>query len=137
MPNEPIDSRTVLVDTSVWLGFIRGHAVAVSLMERLTHRHGAPGIAVCGTVLQEVMQGSRNERELAELRTRLSIWEFEPETPEDFDTAAGIYARLRWRGRTVPAQDCLVAAVALRTNRSLAAHDRHFDEISGLKLIKV
>lgn len=137
MPSAATADRPVLVDTSVWLGFIRGHANAVALLERLTHGRGAPGVAVCGTVLQEVLQGSRTAKELAELRGQLSIWEYEPETPEDFASAAEIYARLRWRGRTVPAPDCLVAAVALRTNRALAAHDRHFDEITGLNLIKL
>lgn len=135
MPDAPTGSRTVLVDTSVWLGFIRGHPAAVSLVERLSRNERAPGIAICGVVLQEVLQGSRNERELTELRTRLSIWEYEPETPEDFATAAALYARLRWRGKTVPAPDCLLAAVALRTGRSLAAHDRHFDAIAGLTVI--
>jgi predicted nucleic acid-binding protein len=106
-------------------------------MGRLCQAPHAPGVTVCGTILQEVLQGSRSEKELAELRARLDLWEFEAETREDFAAAAEIYARLRWRGATVPAPDCLVAAVALRTGLVLAAHDRHFDEIAGLKIVKI
>jgi hypothetical protein len=120
----------VLVDTSVWVGFLSGRAAAVAQIDAL---RVANRIVVCGQVLQEVLQGSRDAAALAKLEHRFAIWESEPEQPVDFIEAARLYARLRWKGITVPPSDCLIAAVALRCGLAVCADDPHFDVIPGLQ----
>ena len=124
------ENDKVLVDTSVWIGFLAGHADAVALVASLRRSHH---IVVCGQILQEVMQGSRDAPALAKLERQFAIWESEAEQPEDFLEAARTYARLRWKGITVPPADCLIAALARRRGLLLCANDPHFERIPDLR----
>jgi predicted nucleic acid-binding protein len=122
----------VLVDTSVWIDFLAGDSDAVALLGKLRDSHR---IVMCGQIKQEVLQGSRNKKAFATLEHRLSIWDYEAEQPEDFVSAARLYADLRWKGVTVPAADCLIAAVAKRRGWSVSATDPHFKDIPGIRLV--
>ena len=133
MPSAPTAER-VLVDTSVWVDFFRNRPAAIALVSELAEEHRA---VICGTVLQETLQGAKTEKELAFLREQMSLWHFEAEQPEDFSTAAGLYARLRWQGVTVPPADCLITAVALRCGTVLCSPDAHFERMPGLKFQRI
>ena len=124
----------VLVDTSVWVDFFRNQPAAIALVSELADQHRA---VVCGTILQETLQGAKTEKELAFLRAQMSLWHFQPEQPEDFAIAAGLYARLRWQGVTVPPADCLIAAVAMRIDAVLCSPDAHFGRMPGLNFHRV
>ena len=58
---------------------------------------------------------------------------------QDWEDAARLYRAARTRGLTVKSSiDCLIAAVALRTDSSILALDRDFDtlaEITDLELV--
>jgi predicted nucleic acid-binding protein len=82
--------------------------------------------------MQDVLQGSRDERAFKKLETEMAIWEAVSEQPADFVDAARIFARLRWKGITIPPTDCLVAAVAIRRGLHLYARDMDFDHIPNL-----
>ena len=88
---------------------------------------------ICGQILQEVLQGSRDEKAFQKLEKEMEIWPAEPEQPEDFVEAAHIFARLRWKDLTISPTDCLIAAVAIRRKLQLLAHDADFDSIPGLQ----
>jgi len=133
MPNAPT-ADLVLVDTSVWVDFFRNRPTAVSLVGELAEAHRA---VICGTVLQETLQGAKTEAELTFLRTQMSLWHFEAEQPDDFAAAARLYARLRWQGITVPPADCLIAAVAIRAGVLLCSSDAHFSQMKGLRFQRV
>src|SRR6266699_2409956 len=122
-----------LVDTSVWIDFLRGDAKAINAMSALAK---SGRIVICGQVRQEVLQGSRDEKAFSKLEKQMEIWESEAEAPEDFVEAARIFARLRWKGITIPPTDCLVAAVAIRRKVQLFALDDDFDQIPNLRLYK-
>ena len=126
------DDDRVLVDTSVWIDFLAGDPAAVALLGRLRESYR---IVICGQIKQEVLQGSRDGRAFAKLQQELSIWDYEAEQPDDFVSAARLYASLRWKGVTVPAADCLIAAVAKRRGWSVSATDPHFKDIPGIKLV--
>lgn len=120
----------VLVDASVWVDYLQGREAAVAALNVLIT---SGRVAVCGQVLQEVLQGSRDDKAFAKLEDLMAAWHAEIEEPADFIEAARVFARLRWRGITIPPTDCLVAAVALRRKLPLYANDIDFDEIPGLK----
>ena len=86
--------------------------------------------------MQEVLQGSRDEKAFAKLEQQMTVWPAETEEPGDFIDAARIFARLRKRDRTIPPTDCLVAAVARRRALLLYANDADFDDIPGLSRYK-
>jgi predicted nucleic acid-binding protein len=104
----------------------------VALLGRLRESHR---IVICGQIKQEVLQGSRDSKAFAKLEQEFPIWDCEAEQPDDFVGAARLYASLRWKGETVPAADCLIAAVAKRRGWSVSATDPHFKEIPGITLV--
>jgi predicted nucleic acid-binding protein len=123
------ESARVLVDSSVWIDFLRGLESAATAMASITK---TKRIVVCGQIKQEVLQGSHDSRAFEKLDKKMSIWEYEAETPEDFVEAARIFSALRWKGITVPPGDCLIAALSKRLNLELYAYDADFDSIPQL-----
>jgi hypothetical protein len=124
------DHAKVLVDASVWIDFLNGREECVRALNLLIK---SGRVVVCGQVLQEVLQGSRNDKAFTRLEAQMALWDAEIEEPADFVEAARVFARLRWRGTTIPPTDCLVAAVALRRQLLLYANDTDFDDIPGLR----
>ncbi len=120
----------VLVDASVWIDFLGGDAGTVKALNLLIK---SGRVAVCGQVLQEVLQGSRDDKAFAKLEGQMRLWHSEAEEPADFIEAARVFARLRWKGVTIPPTDCLIAAVALNRKLLLYANDSDFDNIPGLR----
>ena len=94
-------------------------------------------LVMCGQVKHELLQGTRDEKKWATLGQQLSIWFSEPETPADSVEAARVYARLRWKGTTVGAADCLIAALAKRCGFAVCATDPHLTRIPDLRLFDV
>ena len=128
------ENTRVLVDSSLWIDFLAGDETALRALASLRRDHA---IVICGQVLQEVLQGSRDAQAFAKLEREFAIWHREAEQPDDFLEAARTYARLRWKGITVPPADCLIAAVARRCDLALCATDPHFDQIPDLRLYRL
>jgi len=120
----------VLVDASVWTDFLRGDDDTVRALNLLIK---SGRVVVCGQVLQEVLQGSRDDKAFARLEGQMRLWHVEAEEPADFIEAARVFARLRWQGVTIPPTDCLMAAIAVRRKLLLYANDSDFDAIPGLR----
>ncbi|MGQ0506680.1 MAG: type II toxin-antitoxin system VapC family toxin [Myxococcaceae bacterium] len=120
----------MLVDTSAWIEFLRGTESPSDRVLTALLEEGGP-VAVTGVVVQEVLQGCRDERQAGEVRNLLlGCSAVEPIFPETFEHAAMLYRRCRKAGHTVRgAADCLVAAVALEHGLSVLAHDRDFDSL--------
>jgi hypothetical protein len=121
----------VLVDTSAWVDYFAGGEQIVSA---LSDPIDDDRVVICGQVQQELLQGTRDEKMFAKLERELSIWPYEAETAADFREAARVYAHLRWKGTTIPAADCLIAALAMRCGLEVYATDSHFAHIPGLRL---
>ena len=124
-------SDRVLVDSSAWIAYFAGDERTVHALHGPMREHR---IVVCGQVKQELLQGTRDEARLATLERALSNWEYEAEHAGDFLEAGRTYARLRWKGITVPPPDCLIAAVAKRCGYLVCATDPHFEKIPGLRI---
>lgn len=130
----------ILVDTSVWIDFLRG---VNSKERRLLHAllEDDADLGITGIVLTEVLQGVRQDRDFAAIRD--SLLEFPIRDPKGVDTylnAARIYRQCRKKGKTVrKTVDCLIAAVCLEHGLPLLHKDRDFDRIAactGLKCFR-
>ncbi len=122
----------ILVDTSVWVGYLRGdERPAVARLEALLER-GVP-VAVTSIVAQELLQGvdtpeafERLERYLAsQRRVELSDpWLGAVE-------AARIFGACRAAGFTICSTlDCLIARIAIEHGIPLLHDDRDFEDIA-------
>ena len=125
----------MLVDSSVWIAYLRGEDLleVAMLTEALEHREP---VWLTATILQEVLQGAdspdrvtRWDRVLGELPLIAS-----PDGREAARSAAHLYARCRWAGVTPrSANDCLIAIHAISARIPLLHRDRDFDLIAGVE----
>lgn len=119
-----------LIDTSAWIEFLRKTESPVNeeVKHLIKRRHH-----ICDAVLMEVLAGARDEAHEYLLKRLLLRAQVLETTPIDFENAAKIYRACRQIGITVRAQiDCLIAAVAIRTNTPLLHQDADFDAISQI-----
>ncbi len=116
----------ILVDTSVWLFDRRRFRLAdVVKMDE---------VAVCGPIIQEVLQGVA-EHSYRETRTTLLNCHIlsEPLPLGHFEYAAEIYRKARLSGYTPRSPtDCLIAAIAILNHVPLQHADRDFDFIAKI-----
>jgi predicted nucleic acid-binding protein len=123
-------SANVLVDTSAWVDYFAGDD---HIVRALSGPIDDDRVVICGQVKQELLQGTRDEKMFAKLERELSIWSYEAETASDFREAAHLYAHLRWGRVTIPAADCLIAALAKRCGLTVCATDPHVALIPDLR----
>jgi len=121
----------ILADTSAWVELDRATGSPVHLrLRRALERDEA--LATVGIVILELLAGVREETNIRELQRLLARCHFVPlEEPSDWEAAAALYRACRRGGETVRrAEDCLIAAVAIRTGCSLLHRDADFDRIA-------
>jgi len=124
----------ILVDTSVWIEVFRRRRPL-----DLTAVLDFDDVATCLPVVQEVLQGFREEKAYRTARdAMLSLPIVEsPLRDEVFVEAVGLFRTARKTGRTVRSStDCLIAACALRSDLEVLHRDRAFSilaEVSGLR----
>ena len=114
----------ILADTSAWVEYDRNtNSTVDKRLAALIERDG--DLAVTEPVIMEVLAGARTDERQSELRRLLLRFELVPfDVSADFDGAAYIYRRCRAEGVTPRGMiDCMIAAVAARTNSTLLAHD--------------
>ncbi len=123
-----------LVDTTVWIDFLRGNATqAVAMLRDLLGHPQSYGI--CDQILMELLQGTRDERgftTLAEYLGGQPFYELVDSRQSHIDAAA-IYARCHRRGSTIRSTfDCLIAQCAVEHNLTLLHQDRDFLEMAAV-----
>jgi predicted nucleic acid-binding protein len=125
----------MLVDSSVWIAYLRGdNLLEVELLTNALEQ--ADSVWLAPPILQEVLQGAdtpdrfiRWDRVLGELPMVIA-----PDNREAARSAAHLYARCRWAGVTPrSANDCLIATHAIIGGMPLLHRDRDFDLIAGVE----
>jgi predicted nucleic acid-binding protein len=128
----------ILADTSAWVEYDRATGSAADRrMSELIELEGE--LAVTEPVVMEVLAGARDDRQEAQLRRLLERFELLSfDGVADFEAAALVYRHCRAAGVTPRGLiDCMVAAVALRSEAMLLAHDAGLDRVArvlGLRL---
>lgn len=123
-----------LVDTSIWVEVFRARDRL-----HLEDRFPSDEIATCGPVVQEVLQGFRDERAYGMAREALLGMPF-VESPMElvvFEEAARLFGAARRSGLTIRSTvDCLVAACALRNDLTVLHRDRDFRSLARISALK-
>ena len=127
----------VLVDSAPWIDLLSGAESPESRLLEHWLRGGTP-VATTGVVLQEVLQGTRTDRDLNLLRARLGRLAFLRADKEMHVEAARLFRKVRQRGQTVPAADALIAATALAYGTPLLTTDRkHFQALARVSNLRL
>jgi len=124
----------VLVDSSVWVEVFRRDGFRIESAVDLEE------IATCLPVIQEVLQGFRDEAAYRTAREAMLSFPLveSPLGPDVFDRAVDLFRLARRAGLTVRSGvDCLIAACAERNDLTLMHHDRDFDDLSRVSHLRV
>lgn len=122
----------ILVDTSVWISFIRGtSADAVQRLRAALDRGVA--LAITPLIYQEILQGARDDRSFRDYRTYFGGQRFlhPSDAVQSHERAARLYSDCRRAGLTVrSSNDCLIAQIALDHDVPLLHDDHDFEVIA-------
>ncbi len=124
----------ILVDSSVWIAVFRKKNPY-----RIEDSLELDEVITCLPVIQEILQGFREERAYRTARDAMLALPIVESPMEEslFMEAAQLYRSARRHGLTVRSSaDCLIAACALRHNAPVLHRDRDFDllcEVSPLQ----
>lgn len=124
----------LLVDTSVWIEVFRKESEL-----QLRDFADIDEVVTCLPVVQEVLQGFRDERAFRLARqSMLSLTIVEsPLRQEVFLDAANLYRAGRRAGITIRSGvDCLIAVCALRHDLTVLHHDRDFDLLASVSALR-
>jgi predicted nucleic acid-binding protein len=120
----------ILVDTSVWIDFLRGSSsrekeILKSCLDQREY------IATSGIIVQEILQGIRDDIQYRETSRFLGFFPCIDLQFSDHIEAANIYRQLRKQGFTIRSPiDCLIAALAMRCGLLLLHKDRDYPTIA-------
>ena len=124
----------ILPDTCAWIDFLRGKqtSLAAALEQALLHGE----VLTCGVVLFELLQGIKSPREEALVQSALMALPHLEMTRDLWIKAGKLSSRLRTKGQILPLSDIIIAILALEHNCTVLTIDRHFESVSGLRIIK-
>ncbi len=128
----------IVVDSSVWIAYLRGLDTKATRLLRATRDEG--NIIVGDIVLLEILQGARNDQHARFLEERLRQFEIRMiSNPSLAIAAARNYRLLREKGITIRKTiDIIIGTFCIEDDHSLLHQDRDFDPMAahlGLKVI--
>lgn len=118
----------VLVDTSVWLGFLRGRDTVPVGRLRTALEQDVP-VALTELIYQEILQGADSESTFARLKQYFSGQRvlLPKHGIGTFERAARIYFDCRRKGITVRSTiDCVIAQIAIEHDAVLLHDDSDY-----------
>ena len=124
----------ILVDTSVWVEVFRRRR-PLDLADVVDF----DDIATCWPIVQEVLQGFRDERSYRIAREAMLAMPIveAPLGGEVFTDAVELYRTARKTGRTIRSStDCLIAACALRADMEVLHRDRDFTRLAEISALR-
>jgi len=124
-----------IIDTSAWIEYLRGTGSRTNLKVREIIDFDAQ---ICDPVRMELLAGARDEQHVAQFEKFLARASVINTESIDYDNAAAIYRACRRLGLTIRTHiDCLIAAIAIRTDTTLLHNDSDFDAIAQVTKLKI
>lgn len=130
-----MEINSILIDTNAYAEFKKGNQEAIEIIQ------SAKNIIINPIVIGELISGfiigkkeKQNRQELQKFINSKRIIEIKIDSSisEEF---ALIFKELKIKGRPIPTNDIWIAAIARKFKFTIFSYDKHFHEISGLKII--
>ncbi|MGH3049864.1 MAG: type II toxin-antitoxin system VapC family toxin [Gaiellaceae bacterium] len=117
----------VLVDTSIWIDYLRGVEPAAGELERLVADRE---VVCCGPVLAELVTGTvlAQRDEVVLSLAALPLLDL---GPQRWIRAGALAHELRSRGTSVPLIDLLIAVAAVEEDAELWTRDGDFEQVAA------
>lgn len=123
----------LVVDTSVWSLVLRRPRVDEShplVRAFRAHVHANDGLFLIGNILQELLDGLRNKKDVDRLRGLLEPFPLLPLERETYVAAAKLRQHCQSKGIQVGPIDCLIASACIEHGFPLLTNDRDFGHIA-------
>ena len=131
----------ILVDTSVIIGYLQGKSGAPYSHLEAIIEHDIP-FGICNYVYQELLQGTKTEKEFKELKAYLNDLLFYDlcNGRKSYEEAAMLYAKCKKSGVTVRSTiDVIIAQIAIENQLHLLHDDKDYvnmaEVVKELRLI--
>jgi predicted nucleic acid-binding protein len=96
--------------------------------------------AICGIIKAELMHGAESEEDLLIISKALSDFEYIPIDESIWDEVGRLNYLLRKGGITIPFQDVILCALAIRYDLRIYSNDKHFamikEKVEALQLFE-
>lgn len=129
----------MLIDTSAWIAFFNNSKTDLALYID-GYLDTALPIHTCPTIVQEVLQGIKHDKDFRRTAYNLQTYKmllFTDQVQAAID-AAHIYRNCRKKGITIrKANDCLIALYALANNVEILHWDTDFNAIAKVYPLKI
>ena len=123
----------ILVDTDVWIDFLRNDDPGAAAVKRLLVERGA---AMAASTVFELFAGIRGPRRLRALEALLGQVSAVPLSAAAARIAAERYTALKAAGRLIGNGDLLLAGTAIDLGAAiLTRNTRHFERVEGLVVL--
>lgn len=128
----------ILVDTSVWIEFLRGtDDPAASELDRLVEE-GAD-VRITEPIVMELLAGATTptrDEKISQLTNGLPLLPVHPAI--DYRAAAQLFVASSRNGHPIRSlSDCLIAAIAIRHDASLLHRDRDFEYLAAVAPLRL
>jgi len=123
-----------LVDSSVWIDFLRGSPTPACDGFRSLLEERSAEVATTEPVILELLAGAPNDHALTQLEALTNgLPLLAVDARLDYRSGAALYRTARRSGKTVwRLIDCLIAAVALRSEATLVHKDADYDALADV-----
>ena len=127
----------VIVDTTVWIDFLKGRETdQVGRLEKLISEE--TDVFTTGIIVQEVLSGIKRKREREKVRKEFDHFIVVMPTLDTHIQAAEIFDVCQKKGYTIRSViDCLIAALALEYDLTILENDRDYGYISAVVPLKI
>lgn len=126
----------ILVDSSVWIDFLQSaQSQPQAYLAELIRRPRLIGVP--GLVVQEILQGIREEGMCHRVEEHLRRFPILHADTETYIMAARVYRTLRKRGFVVPPGDVTIAALTIQSECELYTLDQHFQRIQRYSALRL
>jgi hypothetical protein len=128
----------VLVGTSVWIDALNGRETRHTKLLGELIGADAP-IVLCPVIIQEILQGIKEDKQFSEVKESLSGFEVLTIDPvEAAYGAASLYRSVRKQGITIrKSNDCLIAFYSIFCKATLLHNDEDFNRIAQHSTFKI
>lgn len=125
-------NQEVLIDSNVYIELLRsGRDPAAAIYAR----YESVDVVTCGMVQLEVLRGVKVLKHRHWLEETFALMMNVPTDNSLWNEAMELAWKLDRQGKTIPAQDLLIAACALRADAAIHTLDRHFLAVPGLTVL--
>lgn len=119
--------KKILIDTSAWIEFFRGHNSP--LIDKIESILDNANVFVPKAVIAELIQGAKSEKEIKVIEEFLTVFNIIDSMPDTWIKAGRLSFNLKKKGLTINLMDCYLTVLAQEYGCSILTLDKHFNDI--------